>query len=326
MNDYKDFTPEERKRMFEGVVTNYGVLYTPAGEGVESNRKVRICKVMPVEQFYEYCQQARSQEQCTGTVVNLFADHVLRETIQRLKAEGLYKQEVKKICNELQGIVLSWKTDMKELLGERYEAMEDIAIDRQSEIYGDFETLRMQVKQYFLKQKNKHAETASWVEMTQQMFVLSHMVIKTIVQMWYNENGIDFSDVFGHMDLLFKCSKKWQKVCLRLYSYEQQVEIIQKDKNFENAMKIFALQICELDGLYKHFQTALEEHADVFDDDDRKRVSADIEAINAKHEEERKEAEKANADYWAKTKRTAKPRASDITTEDLQQLMEHFNA
>lgn len=324
MNKYQDFTKQERERMFTGVVEHIGEIRTTGGLGAECNRRVRICKNMPVGHFRESCNHAHSELLCIGTIVNLFADHVLRETIQRLKTDGSYKQETKKICNELQGVLLSWKTEVKSLLAERYEPMEDSATDRQSEIYSHFETLRMQVVQHLLRLKNKHVETASWVEMTQQMFVLSHLVVKNIVLTWYKEEGIDFSDVFSHMDLFNKCSKKWQKVCMKFYTYDQQVAIVQNDKNFENGLKIFSLEICNFEGIYKHFRTALDEHSEAFNEEDREKLKADLEDFAAEREEERKAAEKANADYWAKTKRTAKPRASDITEEDIQQLKEHF--
>ncbi len=318
------YTEEQVDAMLEAVTTKIGEIRMTADSGVESNRKVRICRVMTVRELEKLSRQARSQMHCTGTVVNLMADYVLREAIQRLKADRLYRFETKKICNELQCIILSWKIDMKQLLGERYEAMEDVAYDRQSEINGDIEQLRMQIKQHFFRAKNKHAETASWVELAQQMFVLSHNVVRSVVQLWYEQAALDFSDVFSHMDLLRKCSRKWQNVCMSLYTYEQQVDIIQNDKNVENALKILSLHACEYDGLWKHFQNSLEEHADIYTDEDREKIEADIEDIKAGREEKRKAAEKANADYWAKTKRTAKPRASDVTEEDLQQLKEHF--
>lgn len=311
--------------MLEVVTTNIGEIRMTADSGAESNRKVRICRVMTVRELEKLSRQARSQMHCTGTVVNLIADYVLREAIQRLKADRLYRFETKKICNELQCIILSWKIDMKQLFGERYEAMEDVAYDRQGEINGDMEQLRMQIKQHFFRAKNEYAETASWVELAQQMFVLSHNAVKSVVQLWYEQAALDFSDVFSHMDLLRKCSRKWQKVCMSLYTYEQQVDIVQKDKNVENALKILSLHACEYDGLWKHFQNSLEEHADIYTNEDRKRIEADIEYIEARREEKRKAAEKANADYWAKTRKTAKPRASDVTQDDLQQLINHFN-
>ncbi len=319
------YTEEQINRMLEQVTTHIGEIKLTPGSGVESGRRVRICRVMTVQELYTYSQQARSQMHCTGTVVNLMADFVLRETIQRLKAEGLFRQGTKKVCNELQGIIISWKTDMKSLLGERYEPMEDVAYDRMSELNGKIEQLRMQIKQAILAQGNKHAETASWVELTQQMFVLSHQVVKAVVINWCEAVAIDYSDVFSHMDFLRKCSRKWQKVCMSLYTYEQQVDIVQNDINVENALKILSHDACDYDGLWKHFQTTLDEHADVFSEEDRANVKADIEAVMENQEAKRKAAEKANADYWTKTRRTAKPRGSDVTEEDLQQLKQHFN-
>ena len=320
-----EYTEEQVDRMMETVTTSIGEIRTYCDSGVEGGRKVRICRIMKVKQLHQFSQQARSQMHCTGTVVNLMADFVLRETIQRLKADGLFRHGTKKICNELQGIILSWKTNMKNLLAERYEPMEDVAYDRMSELNGEIDQLRMQIKQNLLAQGNEHAETASWVELTQQMFILSHQVVKAVVRNWYEEVAVDFSDVFEHMDFLHRCSRKWQKVCMSLYTYEQQVNIIQNDINVENALKILSHDACEYDGLWTHFQNALEEHADVFNAQDRANVNADIEAIKEKREEERKAAEKANADYWEKNRRTAKPRGTDVTQEDLQQLINHFN-
>lgn len=319
------YTEEQVDHMLESIVANVGTMRTPSDMGVESNRKVRICRVMKAAELNRCCQQARSQIHCTGTVVNLMADFALRETIQRLKADKLFKHETKKICNELQGIILQWKTDMKALLWERYEAMEDVAYDRQSEIMGDVDQLRMQLKQNFFKCGCKYADTAAWVEMTQQMFVLSHIVVRAVVTAWYTDANIDLSDVFAHMDLLRLCSRKWQKVCMKFYTYEQQTGAIQNDQNVENALKILSHHAIDYDGLWKHFKNALEEHADVFSEQNRKEIDADIEDIKKRGEKKRREAKKANADYWAKTKRTAKPRASDATDEDIQQLINHFS-
>lgn len=320
-----EYTEEQVDKMLEAVTTKIGEIRMTAGSGVESNRKVRVCRIMKASELYVYSNQARSQMHCTGMVVGIIADYVLRETIQHLKADGLFKYEKKRICNELQGIVNSWKTDMKQLLGDKYEPMEDVAIDRMSEISGDMDSLRMQIKQHMLKLGNKHAETASWVELTQQMFVLSHQAVKGVVQNWYEEAGLDFSDVFSHMDFLRKCSRKWQKVCTSLYTYEQQVGIVQDDRNVENALKIFSLKACCYEGLWEHFKGSLDKHPEVYTEEDKAKVLADIEDIQARDEAERKAAEKANVDYWAHTKKTAKPRASDVTEEDLQQLKNHFN-
>ncbi len=320
-----EYTEEQVDKMLEAVTTQIGEMRMTAGSGVESYRKVRVCRIMKASELCAYGNQARSQMHCTGTVVNFIADYVLRETIQRLKADGLFKHETKKICNELQGIVNSWKTDMKQLLGDKYEPMVDVAIDRMSEISGDMDSLRMQIKQHMLKLSNKHAETASWVELTQLMFVLSHQAVKGVVQNWYEVAGIDFSDVFSHMDFLRKCSRKWQKVCMSLYTYGQQVGIVHNDRNVENALKIFSLKACCYDGLWKHFKVSLDEHPEVYTRKDRDKVLADIESIQAESEAKLKAAEKANSDYWAHTEKTAKPRASDVTPEDLQQLKNHFN-
>lgn len=180
--DPAQLTEEQIQNVMNNHIVSYGVIFTPNGMGIESNRKVRICRTMVASDVSRFGQQARSQIHCIGTAANFIADFVLRETIQRLKADGLFKQGVKKICNELQGVILEWKTNMKVLLGKRYAPMEDVAFERMGDLYKDMEQLRMQIKQYFHKRKNKRAETCSWVEMTQQMFVVSHLVVKSVVQ------------------------------------------------------------------------------------------------------------------------------------------------
>lgn len=322
--DLNSLTEEQVDNVMNNTTLQPCEINTPNDMGVESERKVRICGVMKYSDVYEYCKQARSQMHCTGTVVNFIADYVLRETVQRLKADGLFKHETKKICNDLQAIIKSWKTDMKFLLGDKYEPMEDISCDRMSELNGKIEQLRMQLSQGFAKAKCKHSDTASWVELTQQMFVLSHQVVKVAVNLWYQEANIDFSEVFKHMDLFLKCSRRWQRVCMSLYTQEQQVNLVQSDINVINALKILSFEACDYDGLWQHFQTALEEHTEAFSDEDRADIDADIEYLKAQKEARRKAAVKANADYWAHTRKTAKPRASDVTTEDIELLKQHF--
>ena len=322
--DLNNLTEEQVDNVMNNTTLRPCEITTPNDMGVESDRKVRICGVMKYSDVYEYCKQARSQMHCTGTVVNFIADFVLRETIQRLKADGLFKHETKKICNGLQIIIKSWKADMKFLLDVKYESIEDISCDRMSELNGKIEQLRMQIKQGLAKAKCKHFDTASWVELTQQMFVLSHQVVKAVVNLWYQEANIDFSEVFRHMDLFLKCSRRWQRVCMSLYTQEQQTNLVQSDINVINALKILSVEACDYDGLWQHFQTALEEHAEAFSDEDRANINADVEYLKAQGEAKRRAAEKANADYWAHNRKTAKPRASDVTTEDIELLKQHF--
>lgn len=322
--DLSNLTEEQVDNVMNNTTLQPCEITTPNDMGVESERKVRICGVMKYSDVYEYCKQARSQMHCTGTVVNFIADYVLRETIQRLKADGLFKHKTKKICNELQAVIKSWKTDMKFLLGDKYEPMEDISCDRMSELNGKIEQLRMQLSQGLAKVKCKHSDTASWVELTQQMFVLSHQVVKVVVNLWYQEANIDFSEVFKHMDLFLKCSRRWQRVCMSLYTKEQQTNLVQSDINVINALRILSFEACDYDGLWQHFRTALEEHAKAFSDEDRANINADIEYLKTQGEAKRKAAEKANADYWAHTRKTAKPRASDVTAEDIELLKQHF--
>jgi hypothetical protein len=319
--DPTQLTEEQIQNVMNNHTVRYGVMYTPSGMGIESNRKVRICRAMVASDVSRFGQQVRCQMHGIGTAANFIADFVLRETIQRLKVDGLFKQEVKKICNELQGVIQEWKTNIKVLLGERYVPMEEVAFDRMGDLYKDMEQLRMQIKQYFHKRKNKRAETCSWVEMTQQMFVVSHLVVKSTVQNWYNEVGIDFSEVFAHMDLLRKCSRKWQKVCMHLYAYEEQVQLVQCDRNFANALLILSKGMCDYDGLLVHIKDVVHEYADLFSEQDKKAIEADIECMEKEKAAKRAAAEKANAEYWTNA---AKKRSSDITQDDLKLLKEHF--
>ena len=320
-----NITPQTTDALMASNRTGYTELVTPQGLGPESGRTVRICKPLTTGQISQYGGAAQSEVRSIGTMANLIADFALREAIQRIKADGLFRHGTKKICNELQGIVKSWKTDMRHLMGDRYEPMEDAVYDRQSELNGEFEMLRLQAKAYFLKNGNKHAETCAWVEMTQQMFVLSHMVIKNIVKAWYAKVGIDFSDVYRHMDLLLSCSRQWQKVCRVLYTYEQQNALVNHDTNFINAMKIYFLHVCSIEGMEKHFKTSIEEHPDVFSDEERRALLHDIAEAQAGQAARKKAEQEANNAYWARTRKTAKPRGSDVTAEDLQQLKKHFN-
>lgn len=305
-------------------LTGYLELLTEDGLGPESHRTVRVCKRMTTEQLYAYSAAAQSEVRSIGTMVNLIADYALREAIQRLKADKLFKHATKKVCNELQGIIKSWKTDIRMLMEERYEPMEDAICDCMSEENDEFEMLRLQAKAYFLKKGNKHAEACSWAEVTQQMFAFSHMVIKDIVKAWYIQYGLDFTDVYKHMDLLYKCSKKWQKVCMSLYTYQEQDELVNHNTNFANAMRIYSNHIIDINGMQKHFQTCIEEHSDLFTDEDRQNLMKDIAQADAAIEAKANAERKANEAYWAHTRKIAKPRGSDITQEDLQQLKEHF--
>lgn len=319
-----NITPQITDAMLASNKTGYVELVTPQGLGPESGRTIRVCKPLTTGQISQYGGAAQSEVRSIGTMVNLIADYALREAIQRIKADGMFRHEKKKICNELQGIIKSQKSDIQRLMGDRYEPMEDAIYDRQSELNGEFEMLRLQAKAYFLRKGNKHADTCSWVEMAQQMFILSHLVIKNIVKTWYAKVGIDFSGVYGHMDLLRRCSRQWQKVCMTLYPYEQQDDLINHDTNFINAMKIYFLHLCSIDGLEKHFKTSIEEHPEVFTAEERKALLYDIAEAQAGRAARERAEQAANNAYWARTRKTVKPRGSDVTAEDLQQLKKHF--
>ena len=123
------------------------------------------------------------------------------------------------------------------------------------------------------------------------------------------------------MDLLRKCSRKWQKVCMLLYTYEEQVQVVQHDGNFANALLILSKGMCDYDGLLVHIKDVVHEHADLFNGQDIKAVEADVEYMEKEKAAERAAAVKANAEYW---KNATIKRSSDITQDDLEQLKEHF--
>ena len=301
---------------------------TPATFGyAEGGKKVRIKAGgrVSINDLEEYTCQARSELHMVGSFVNFTADHVLRETVCRLKDAGLYRHEVKGTGNALQKQIAVWQSHLKQLLAERYETVESLCSDRLSSVYPDLESMRLQLADGLRRRGCKDPNLAAWVELTQRMFALSRLAVKGIVRRWYRQSGIDFTEVFKHFDLLLSCGSKWQNVCMKFYDKAAQIDLTADDRNAITATKKFYLAACDFDALVPHVEELVcGEYADDFTDEDRERVRRDAADLRKAQAEKAAAARKANADYWKSVKKRAKNAAADITDDDLADLARHF--
>ncbi len=319
---------EEKKKIQENFLIPACEFSTPETFGyAEGNRKVRIKAGgrITLDQLEECTKEARSELHMVGSFVNYAADHVLRETVQRLKDAGLFRHGVKHTCNDLQKRLAVWQSHLKELLGERCETVESLCSDRLGAVYPDLESMRLQLADGLRRRGCGDPNLAAWVELTQRLFALSRLAVKGIVRRYYRQSGVDFSAVFMHFDLLLTCGSKWQSVCMRFYDKDTQRYLAADDRNAVAATRKFYIAACDFEALVPHIEELVcGEYADEFSDEDRERVRRDAAEIRERRERESEARRKANADYWRGVKKRARNAAADITDEDLADLAEHF--
>lgn len=321
---YDKIGEERFENLRNNLLSDIGYYPTPPDWGAEGNKKIFVGKRLTAGEVDDYLRNARSQSHLVGTVSNLIADFCWRESMQRLKDAGLYRMGVKKACNDVEREIKAWKGEIKYQLGNHYETAEIFFAERFEELMPLFESLRLQIANS-LGKHTKRTELASWVEITQQMFAMSHTVWKCVREAWKTQ-GVDVGDVISHMDLQPRCCKNWEKVCMSLYSYEAQIECT-KDECCERALKIWGRSAVSIDGLMPHLRNSAYETREYYTDEQMASLEEDWEYLQQKKRKEDEEQKRKEQEYLrTRRKQKVKRTATDITEEDLNGLIKHFSA
>ncbi len=316
-NDYQTFAKSHTLPL--------GEITTPACMGKEGNKKVRLLQHQTLHELNEKIQTLRGHTHIVIGIINALADFALREAIDRIKREGMFKQGVKKHCNSTQKALDIWKVNSKELMAGMNPILEDLATDRISEIVPLLNSLKIQLHNAFGKQKVKNPELAAWIEAASITCMLSNFVLKTTVKWGKEDYNIDAGDMFTYLDLSLTAGKEWQKVCREFYPEKVQELVANKDELVYRATKLLAKECLNVEAAaFTAVDLANYDYAKDFTDEQRKDLRLQADGIRRTRLKEQEAEAKANADYWAQTKRTAKPKASDVTQEDLNQLKQHF--
>lgn len=323
--DFKDLTEEELNNVANNMTVSVGYMVTPEDMGCESGKRIKIGAPMTPAQLSELGQQARSEVHLIGSVANFACENATREAISAIKRDAprVFRHDVKKACNECQAIIRGWRSDMRTLLGDRFDVVEDMAIERLSEIQPDIDMLAAQIKQQLLRAKCHGAvELAATVGVADFLLSLSQTVVNCVVDQWWKSHGIDFSEVFAHMNLQSQCGSRWNIVRSKFYDAETEGAVF-ADANVQCAATICSQKISDFNAIFPHMKTVVGEYGDMFDEKEKADLDKDIDTIIREQNDERKAEERKNRAYWKKVR---KPKASDVSDDDLKLLKQHFSA
>ena len=325
MKNLRDLTKEELNNVANSMTVSVGYMTTPEDMGCESGKRIKIGAPMTPAQLSELGQQARSEIHLIGSVANFACENAIREAISAIKRDALwmFRHKVKKACNECQAIIRGWRSDMKTLLGDRFDVVEDMAIERLSEIQPDIDMLAIQIKQRLLRAKCPGAvELTTIVGVADFLLSLSQTVVNCVVDQWWKSHGIDFSEVFVHMNLQSQCGSRWNIVRPKFYDAETE-GVVFADANVQRAAAICSQKISDFNAIFPHMKTVVGEYDDMFDEEEKADLDKDIDNILREQNDERKAEERKNRAYWKKVR---KPKASDVSDDDLELLKQHFSA
>ncbi len=319
--DFSQLSLEEQVNYASNQILTIGNYRSPEHLGVkEGGKLIRLGKQMTNGEFVERLNKRRAEMHMFSLLTNMCAEFCLREAVDAFRRDKkLFRFGFKKTCNTAQRIVKEWHQSMAFLLEDRYEVMYDVITDRLSEIVPDIKTLHFQILQKYTMKGVKNPTYAAWAEIVQQMFVMSQGVVKSFTSAVWEVNGIDMQNMFKHCDLCIVLTPMWEEnICYKFVDYATQVEAINNDINIQRALKILVSKLTDSDSVYKHMKNALEEHVDIFGEEEAKAIRKDIEIVEAEITEAKKKAERGK-------KRKEKPRATDVTSEDIEQLKRHFS-
>lgn len=252
MKNLRNLTKEELNNVANSMTVSVGYMVTPKDMGCESGKRIKIGTPMTPAQLSELGQQVRSEMHLIGSVVNFACENGIREAISAIKhdAPRMFRHDVKKACNECRAILRSWRSNMKGLLGERFDVVEDMAIERLSETQPDINMLAARIEQRLLREKCSSAlKLATTVSIADFLLTLSQTVVNCIVDQWWKSHGIDFSEVFAHMNLQSQCGSRWNIVRSKFYGTEIKDAVL-TDTNVQCAITICSREIIRLQ---RHF-------------------------------------------------------------------------
>ena len=319
--DFSQLPPEEQVAYASNQMLTIGNYRSPEHLGVkEGGKLIRLGKQMTNGEFVDTLNKRRCEMHMFNTLTNMCAEFCLREAVDAFrKDKKLFRFEFKKTCNTAQRVIKDWHKTMAFLMDSHYEVMYDMITDRLSEVVPDIKSLYFQVFQRYTMGGVKNPALAAWAEVVQQMFVMSQRVIKSYTRAVWELDGIDMQDMFRHCDLCVALTPIWEEnICFKFVDYTTQVKAINEDINIQRALQIFVTKLVDSDSIYRHMKEALNEHIDVFGKEEAKSIRRDIAEVEAEIAEKEKRAEQGK-------KRKEKPRASDVTSEDLEQLRQHFS-
>lgn len=293
--------------------------------GKEGNKKVRLLQYQTLHDLNERIQTLRGHTHITIGIINAMADFALREAIDRIKREGLFKQSVKKHCNSTQKALDIWKVNSKEIMSGMNPILEDLETDRISEMVPLLNSLKIQLHNAFGRLKIPNPELMAWIEAASITCMLSNFILRTTVRWGKEDYNIDTSDMFTYLDLSLTAGKEWQKVCREFYPEKVQEMVANEDELVYRATKLIAKECLNVEATaLTAANLAMDDYADNFTDEQREDLKKQADELRAKGLQRQKEEERANAAYWSKVKNAVKQQASDITEDDLQQLKKHF--
>lgn len=321
----RGYTEERLQDFAKNQIVQLGVIVTPAALKKEGGKRVKVLAPQMLHDLDANIKSLRGHTHIVMGVTNTLADFALREAIDKIKRAGAFKQDVKKYCNSTQKALDIWKVNSNEIMVGMTEILEDLSTDMCSDMMTYFASLRMQLHNAFGKKKLANPELASWIEAASIVCALSNFVLRNTMDWGRQDFCIDATEMFRYLDLSLTAGKEWQKLCRMFYPEDVQDEISNHDELVYRATKMLAGQCLDIREIAcKLAELAAGEHADDFDEEQRRDLLQQAKEITAQIEDEKKAEAKANADYWAHTKKTAKPRASDVTAEDIELLKQHF--
>lgn len=325
MTNLKNLSEEARTSILNTSTVSVGCMITPEDMGCEGNKKIKIGLPMTPVQLSEIGQQVRSEAHLVGSVINFACENALREAIAAIKREvpKIFRHETKKMCNECQSAIRSWRFNMKDVLGERFGVVEDLVIDRLTELQRDLDVLAFQIEQRLRAQwSEKNLALLTQVLVAEFMIRLSHTTLNCVVQQWWKSHGVDFSEPLVHMDLYLQCAHRWDKVSSNFYDAEM-YNAVWSDSNVVRAAEIFSHKLADYDAIFPHIKNVVGEYDGMFSKKEINDISKDVDEIIKNQEAGRKAEMQKNKAYW---KKVGKSKASDISQDDLECLKRHFSA
>lgn len=277
------------------------------------------------EEMDNVIRNASGHFHCLLGVFDMIADNAVRETTLLLAEKGILKHKTKYLAGIARADIDRWKKQMRSTtLFVAYDAYEAAIYDHITTLQKDIDMIEMQISQYLTMHGCKDVETCTKVSLAYMLIKDIRGVYSSLLEAFEIKTGIDFGNTYEHM-LLDRAEKAWKELAMMIVG--KSADGIENYQPLVTAFEIYLRKANDIDEFMCRVGEATEEFADLYDEETRRDIAADVASIKReKAEEAKRRAQETAAARRKQEKLIRHRRSTDITDEDLQKLKEKFTA
>ena len=277
------------------------------------------------EEMDKVINNASGHFHCVLGVFDMIADNAVRETSLMLAEKGVLKHKTKYLAGIARADIDRWKKQMRSTtLFVVYDAYEAAIYDHIATLQKDIDMIEMQISQYLTMHGCKDVETCTKVSLAYMLIKDIRGVYSSLLEAFEIKTGIDFGNTYEHM-LLDRAEKAWKELAMMIVG--KSADGIENYQPLVTAFEIYLRKANDIDEFMCRVGEATEEFADLYDEETRRDIAADVASIKReKAEEAKRRAQETAAARRKQEKLIRHRRSTDITDEDLQKLKEKFTA